>query len=261
VTPTSGASSVSFTVTGNGKNIGVSRNGTPVNTYDFGLQTTHVTSSAVTFAIVNEGSTDVSLDTTSIVITGPDASLFSVGTPPPLTVPAQSSNTTFTLTFAPTDYETARTATVSVNAPGAAPLCSFNISGLGTSGQIELRDGTNAPITGVIASGSTVTFDPVYLPGTQETFYIHNVASAGTLTLINFTSSSITDTVDFGLAAPLGSTVAPGGTQQFTISAGNGSTPDGTYHATVSFQTSDAANATFTFYLTLVFHHSLPRPP
>lgn len=81
--------------------------------FDYGLQTNGV-AKEVTFTIVNNGGTSISLTgSPRVAITGANASEFVVSAQPVSTVAAGSSNITFKITFTPSSIE-AKSATVSI---------------------------------------------------------------------------------------------------------------------------------------------------
>lgn len=253
IVPQSGAAGVSFSATGKGVDFGVEQTSVTVNACDFGVQVQRVAGSAVTFTIVNKGSTQLTLD--PIALTGPDGADWSVGTPPTSPLNAGSS-TAFTLVFTPGGYDT-RTASVTVSANGGNPSFPFAVTGRGTSGKFALTDGGGNPIT----NGATFDFQTVKGTSTNAGFTITNQTS-GTdiLYLVNFASASLSGGGGaFSLTPPLSSSVSKGAPQQFNISAGaQGYTglADGTYSGTVTIQTSDANNSTITFYVTMQYQNS-----
>jgi len=213
-------------------------------TYAYGGILVGSSSSAITFTVDNQGTSNLNLTgTPKVAITGTDAAMFAVGTQPTSPV-APAGTTTFTITFSPTSAG-AKTATVTIaNDDTDENPYTFSLTGTGIAPEINVRqgvtdlpDGTGSYNFGFVLVGSS---------SAEITFTIQNLGTSNlNLTGTPRVAISGTHAGMFTVSMQPTSPVAPAGTTTFTITFTPSST--GAKTATVTIANNDANENPYTF--------------
>lgn len=242
-----------FSIRGNANNsaaaeielLGVSPNLAPIAMYerpntvdgtDFGRFNTTDSSISRTFTIRNNGASNLN-------ITGITSSLtaFTITAPAIFPVVITSGNsTTFTVTFNPTTTGLQTSIINIANNDGNEAPFQFEVSGIGTSPEIEAFQGTNAIFNdnATAAVGNGTLFGTVRATNAQtiKTFSIQNPSTAtGTLTLSNPTSSN----TQYSVSGLSDLSLEPGEIATFTITFDPTAT-SGTITSVISIANNDA---------------------
>jgi len=259
VTPSSGASPVSFPVSGSGTDFGIQlADHSPATSQAFGIQEQGASSSPVSFTVYNSGNGSLTL---TALGSGTESGDFVVSALSPSATVAAGSSATFTVAFSPTTYGS-RTAQVVVAGPGNTPSASFTVSGTGSSGTISLTDPYSHTIsngqTFNVASPSGVDYGSagsmqltVTNTGSQALYFLDSTPSLAS-------GGSAAFNVSLGGLFP--SSLGAGAHTTFTISWGaqvNTTLADGTYNDTLIIETSDEVTGTLSIPVTYVYHNGL----
>jgi len=213
----SGVGAPEINVTGNGQNI-ADGDTTPqtADHTDFGSIDIGNGDIERTFTVQNIGDANLTLGSSAVTITGPDAADFSVFTHP-FSIIADGSSATTRIRFDPSTVGT-KSATVTIpNDDADESPYSFAISGTATSDpEIEVRrdngtliDNGNSHVANRVAS---LSFNQAF---GERTYTINNVGS-DTLTISNVTITG-THAAEFSVVTPPAATVVAGGSTTFTL--------------------------------------------
>jgi hypothetical protein len=215
--------------------------------YDFGSVLGGASSPEITFTVENLGTTDLHLTgTPRVVISGPDAAMFVVGTQPATPV-TPSGNTPFTITFTPASLG-AKTATVTIASDDADenPYV-FSLTGTGVAPDINLRQGS----TGLPDGTGSYGFGSLLVGSSSAaiTFTVDNLGTSNlNLTGTPMAAISGADAAMFVVSTQPATPVLPSGSTTFTITF----TPAdlGAKTATVTIASDDPDENPYTFDLT-----------
>ncbi|HTZ52752.1 MAG TPA: choice-of-anchor D domain-containing protein [Spirochaetia bacterium] len=244
IDPVSGGTSASFAVSGTAVDFGVVRGGTMIASYDFGTVVTGAGAEA-SFTILNQGASAIDVqplqlsDTTSFHLSAAPASPIAAG-----------QSATFTLGFTPGDFVVSHECTVSIpTAGGHAPL-QLAVSGMGTSGLLQVIGPDNQT---EIHSGDQLDLGKVSTKGTAaRTIHVWN-RSQGTDNLswtCHVSSSSPPDYL-YGIQNAV---ATPGHAIPLSLQeVGTAGLSVGTNRWTLTLATSDAGQPAFTIYVTADF--------
>ncbi len=242
-----------FTVTGTGTapeiNLKQGSTDIPSGSGSCGFGTVLVeTSSIRDFTVENLGTGDLLLTgSPKVVISGPDAVLFSASAPSSPTV-APSGSASFTITFSPTSPGP-KSATVSIaNTDSNENPYTFILTGTGaTIPEINLKQGG----ADILSGSGTYGFGSVILGsgGSTVSFTVEN-SGTGDLVLTGTPLVAISglDAVMFTVVVPPNSPVAPSSSTNFSIRFNP--TSVGAKTATVTIANNDADEYSYTFGLT-----------
>ncbi len=252
-----GAGLPEINVTGNGQNI-VNGDTTPqaADHTDFGSIDIGNGDIERTFTVQNIGDARLTIGSSAVSISGPDAADFSVFTHP-FSFIADGSSATTRIRFDPSTVGT-KSATVTIpNDDADESPYSFAISGTATSApeiEVRLDNGILVP-NGSSHVGyrvDSLSFNEAF---GERTYTINNVGS-DTLTISNVTITG-THAAEFSVVTPPAATVAPGGSTTFTLRFTQ--TTSGTRNATINIINNDPDEGAFSFGTT-GFRFSGPDP-
>jgi len=207
-------------------------------------QTTH------TFTIVNNGIIDLNLTgTPKVVLSGPDASDFTIISQPSSPIAPKGGTTTFTVQFDPSGTGI-HNATVSIdNNDSDENPYTFSIQGFGDWPEIDVKgnnmsiaDGASSP-----QSADSTEFGYVAIAGetVSHTFTIENTGNAN-LVLTGNPKVYIFNPV-FTVTSQPSSPVAPGETTAFTVKFNPDTTTIGSTSASVIIENNDLNEDPYTF--------------
>ncbi|OJJ14963.1 hypothetical protein BKI52_41150 [marine bacterium AO1-C] len=248
-----------FTLTGSGTQaeIDIRQGTTPLavgSTFFMGNVSVASGNNPVTFTIENNGSSNLNLTGTPIVlVTGLHPSDFTVTTQPASSTLGSASSVTFVVTFDPTAGGT-RTAIIAIaNDDADESGYTINLTGIGDAPLIGVTNASSNAITNGSTTPSTVNstdFGNVNA-GTAAT-NTYTITNSGTENLV-FSGSPIiatsgTNAGDFSVSftPPAGNTLAAGQTVNFTITYNAPATP-GVSNATITIGNNSNNASPFTF--------------